>query len=100
MISRERVNTCRVGNEKELSVGTLLITSRTHIVSQDKGIMIRRLRFKRILRLREITGALMDIQVPLLVIDRRVSTIMSVDFPNRQGGTLKAIHAAGWIRSW
>ena len=62
-----------VGNEIELGIVIPMIRSRTNQVSKNKGNRIRRLWFKAMRFIRGATGVIMGVQIPLMIIDRRVS---------------------------
>ena len=75
------------------------VKSRTSQVSYNKGNEIRRLWFKRSNEFVERVGVIMDIQVPLMIIDRRGVSIMSALFTNRRVTHLKFVEAFEWIRN-
>ena len=62
-----------VVNKVELGIVIPTIEPWTNQVSQNKGIRVRRFWFKAMRFLRGRTGAVMGVQIPLTVIDRRVS---------------------------
>ena len=77
--------TCR--NDIEQGIGILTIESRASIVPIDKGNSVRgwlnpRHRGSSDEIIVEHVGANMGIQIPLLVIDRRVVSVMSACLPN------------------
>ena len=60
-----------------------MIESRTCIISRDKGIKLQVLKVLTITEvIVECVGVGMDLQVPLLIIDRRGVSIMSALFAN------------------
>ena len=75
------------GNEIERGIGIPTIESRASNISIDKGNCIRgclnpRHRGSSDEIIEEYVGANMGIQIPLLVIDRRVVSVMSTCLPN------------------
>ena len=75
------------GNEIEQGMGIPMIESRASNVPLDKGNCIRgylnpRHRGSSDEIIEELVGANMGIQIPLLVIDRRVVSVMSACLPN------------------
>ena len=78
-----------VSNEIELGMIIPLIRSRTSPVSMRRRewnttCMVQSIYF------RKRTGVIMDIQVPLMIIDRRVVSVMSGVFTNRRVTHLRA----------
>ena len=75
------------GNEIEQGIGIPKIESRASNIQSDKGNSIRgclnpRHRGSSDEIIEEYVGANMGIQIPLLVIDRRAVSVMSVYLPN------------------
>src|SRR3954463_5999709 len=74
-----------VGNEIKLGMGILMIESRTCNISRDKGIELHAYKVHTITEvIVEYMGVSTDVQVPLLIIDRRGVSIMSTLFVNRR----------------
>src|SRR3954466_9997266 len=70
-----------VGNEIKLGMGIPMIKSRTCNISQDKGIELHAYNVHTITEvIVERVGVSKDLQVPLLIIDRRGISIMSTIF--------------------
>ena len=77
-----------VGNEIKLGMEILMIESRTCNISRDKGKNLLALKVLTITEVVvECVGISMDLQVPLLIIDRRRVSIMSALFANRRVDT-------------
>ena len=74
-----------VGNEIKLGMEIPMIESRTCNISRDKEIKLLALKVLTITEvIVECVGVSMDLQVPLLIIDRRRVSIMSALFTNRR----------------
>ena len=74
-----------VGNEIKLGMGIPMIESRTCNISRDKGIELHAYKVHTITEVVvEYVGVSTDLQVPLLIIDRRGVSIMSTLFANRR----------------
>ena len=65
------------GNEIELGIKIPTIESRASNIPTDKGNYVCCHKVRPIKIFIEYVGANMDVQVPLLVIDRRVVSVMS-----------------------
>ena len=70
------------GNEIELGMEIPTIESRASNIPQTKGIAYVVITVRPIKIFVEYVGTNMGIQVPLLVIDWRVVSVMSTSFPN------------------
>src|SRR3954463_2238716 len=74
-----------VGNEIKLGMEIAMIESRTCNISRDKGIELHAYKVHTIIEvIVECVGVSTDLQVPLLIIDRRGVSIMSTLFANRR----------------
>ena len=74
-----------VGNEIKLGMEIPMIESRTCNISRDKGIELHAYKVHTITEvIVEYVGVSTDLQVPLLIIDRRGVSIMSILFANRR----------------
>src|SRR3954469_4170225 len=74
-----------VGNEIKLGMEIPMIESGTCNISRDKGIEIHAYKVHTITEvIVECVGVSTDLQVPLLIIDRRGVSIMSTLFTNRR----------------
>ena len=74
-----------VGNKFKLGMGILMIESRTCNISRYKGIELHAYKVHTITEVSvEYVGVSTDLQVPLLIIDRRGVSIMSALFANRR----------------
>ena len=79
-----------VGNEIKLGMEIPMIESRTCNISRDKGIKLQALKVLMITEvIVEYAGVSTDLQVPLLIIDRRRVSIMSALFANRRVAHLR-----------
>src|SRR3954464_1494809 len=74
-----------VGNEIKLGMEITMIEYRTCNISRDKNIVLHAYKVHTITEvIVEYVGVSTDLQVPLLIIDRRGVLIMSTSFVNRR----------------
>ena len=100
VISREREkSTCRITRSNKVW-WIPMIGSRTSNISRDKGKSLRRWKVHTITRvIVEYIGVITDLQIPLLIIDRRGVSIMSILFANRRVTHLRFDDAFERIRN-
>src|SRR3954463_916977 len=92
MLYHENEKRVHVGNEIKLGMRIPMIVSWTCNISRDKGIELHAYKFHTITEvIVEYVGVSTDLQVPLLIIDRRRVSIMSTLFMNRRVTHLRDI---------